>query len=201
MNEISDNELLALALEQNEDAKDMLYKRYSYIIDIVLKKYRKLAQSLSIDLNDMRAEALYALSLALANYQDNKNANLATFISLCVNRNVFNVIRNAKTKKRKILNEALSLDYFYDDLESTLAEFITDNRDPLSNLTNDEDYLELVKNIQKTLSKFEYIVFTFLVNGYGYTDIAKILNKTAKQIDNTIQRIKKKLRQFLKEVA
>lgn len=197
MNDISDNELLCLALEENEDAKNILYNRYSYIIDIITRKYQKLAYSLGIDLGDLRSEALYGFTSALINYKDNKNANLATFISICVNRNVLNLIRKFSTKKNKIYNDALSLDYFYDDLETTLEEYISNDKDPLSDLTNEEDYNELISNIKSTLSKFEYVVFTFLVNNYSYTDIAKILGKSTKQIDNTIQRIRNKIKSII----
>ena len=43
MDNISDNELFIMALEENEDAKNELFKRYQYIINYVLKEdYKKL---------------------------------------------------------------------------------------------------------------------------------------------------------------
>ena len=37
--EYSDSELYSLICESDEDAKDILYMKYKYIIDIVIKKY------------------------------------------------------------------------------------------------------------------------------------------------------------------
>ena len=39
--EYEDPELLMLISEKNDDAKDIIYEKYQYIIGIVLKKYKK----------------------------------------------------------------------------------------------------------------------------------------------------------------
>ena len=41
-------------------------------------------------------------------------------------------------------------------------------------------------------SKFEKEVLNYLLRGYSYREIAQILTKDLKSIDNTIQRIRKK---------
>ena len=199
MNEVSDDELLNLVREENEDAKNLLYERYSYIIDIILRKYQTSAKVLGIDYNELKAEALYGFSSAIMNYKDDKDASLATFISVCVNRNISNLIKKYNTQKNKILNESLSLDYFYND-DLTLGDCITKGDDPLDFLTDDESYNELMAKIKDELSSFEYTVFTFLIDNYDYNDIACLLRKTPKQIDNTIQRIKNKVKKLLKVV-
>ena len=199
MNEVSDDELLGLVLEENEDAKNALYERYSYIINIILKKYQVSAKVLGIDYNELKAEALYGFSSAIMNYKPNKEATLATFISVCVNRNISNLIKKYNTKKNKVLNDSLSLDYFYDG-DLTLGDCLTKGDDPLDSLTDDETYNELLKQIKGELSTFEYTVFTFMIDNYDYNDIASLLKKTPKQIDNTIQRIKNKVKKLLKVV-
>ena len=35
----TDSELFSLICEENEEAKDILFMKYKYIIDIVIKKY------------------------------------------------------------------------------------------------------------------------------------------------------------------
>ncbi|MFA6753434.1 MAG: RNA polymerase subunit sigma-70, partial [Bacilli bacterium] len=39
--------------------------------------------------------------------------------------------------------------------------------------------------------------YKLLINGFTYIDIAKILHRETKQIDNTIQRIRSKIRDLL----
>ena len=51
--------------------------------------------------------------------------------------------------------------------------------------------------IDKVLSKFEAEVMVHHLNGVNYQDIAKLLDREPKAIDNALQRIKKKLEKFL----
>ena len=78
--------LIKLALEQDEDAKNKLYDEYKYIVDILIHKYHSIATSLNIEINELEQEAFYAFSDAINSYQLDKNAKLSTFISLCVDR-------------------------------------------------------------------------------------------------------------------
>lgn len=197
MNNISDDELFVLALEENEDAKNILFKRYEYIIDIIMKKYQKVIYKLGIEKKDLYSEALYAFSDALVCYNQNKSASIPTFITLCIERRVYSYLLKAGRKKNKIILEAYSLDHVYDKLGMSLLELISDNNDPLNNLTIDESYHELIIKIKEELSDFEYTVFSFLANNFDYIEIANFLNKSPKQIDNSIQRIKHKLKNIL----
>ena len=64
-------------------------------------------------------------------------------------------------------------------------------------MENEERLEELTKKINDDLSPFEKDVYKLVINGFGYQDIAKILNKEPKQIDNTIQRIRNKIKDLL----
>ena len=71
--------------------------------------------------------------------------------------------------------------------------------DPLLHFSEQESEEALYKKIENELSEGEYTVFTYLLNGLNYKEIALLLDKTEKQIDNTIQRIRNKIRNLLKE--
>jgi len=181
---------------ENNDVKDELYREYKYIIDIFIHKYHKAALALNIDLKELEGEAHLAFSDAINSYQDNKKTKLSTFISLCIDRRIKNLLKKYSTEKAHMLNNAYSLDYAYFEEGITLKDIISDNKenDPLNNLTIKENYQELLKKIKNTLSLFEYEVFCYYINGIDYQTIAKIINKNPKQIDNTIQRIKHKIK-------
>ncbi|MBQ6687130.1 MAG: hypothetical protein IJN03_01240 [Bacilli bacterium] len=198
--DLSDSELYMLVAEENEEAKDILFEKYNYIIDIVLKKYSYVASRIGIDYKELYSEALYGFSDALASYQEDKDASLPTFISLCINRRLQKVIVKASTTKNKVLQDAYSLDLVYEQFGLPLVEMLSDNNenDPLSNMTKEEAYEELLKKIKEALSESEYEVFNFMVNNLSYNEIAIILDKTPKQIDNTMQRIKHKIKDILK---
>ena len=199
-NNLSDSEIFMLVSEENEEAKDVLFEKYKYIIDIILKKYYYVASRMGVEYKELYSEALVGFSDALANFQDDKDASLATFISLCVNRRVQKVIAKASTIKNKIMQESYSLDHVYEQFGIPLVDMISDNseNDPLNNMAKKESYDELLTNIRKELSESEYEVFTLMVNNMDYNTIALILNKTPKQIDNTMQRIKNKVKEIVK---
>ncbi len=196
----SDGELYSLICESNEDAKDIVYIKYKYIIDIVIKKYAFSAMKYGFEYKDLYQEALVGFSDALQSYQEDKKSSLPTFITLCVDRRLQNAIRKAGRIKNKILMECLSLDHVYEEYNIPLKEVISDHNenDPLTNITKDEEFDELLESIEKVLSSSEYEVYKLLITGLNYQEIAQILGKNPKQIDNAIQRIKTKIKEILK---
>ena len=94
----------------------------------------------------------------------------------------------------------LSLDYDYDKQGLPLIDVLGDeNADPLIKFSEIEQEENLRKSIQEQLSENEKQVFNLLLKGLNYKEIATLLDKNEKQIDNTIQRIRGKVRQLLKE--
>lgn len=196
--EFSDEELTVMVCENDEDAKDVLYDKYNYIIDIIMLKYKKSIYALGLDYNEVKQEALVAFSDALVRYSNEKKTSLPTFISVVVERKIQNCIRKADTIKNKVHNESYSLEHDYEVFNRPLEEIIGNNKEnPLFKMENEEHYKELLKNIDESLSPFEKDVYDLVINEFNYLDIAKILNKEPKQIDNTIQRIRNKIKDLL----
>lgn len=196
----SEEEIITLALEGNEEAKNQLYEKYKYIVDILMHKYYNVAYTLGVDIHELEQEAYYAFSDALNSYRQDKNAQVSTFISLCIDRRLKKIFKKYTSEKAKVLNNAYSLDYDYNDEGITLKDLISDDNkfDPLYSLTNEENYKELLAKIKESLSTSEYEVFSYYINNFDYITIAKLTNKNPKQIDNTIQRLKHKIRDITK---
>ena len=55
----------------------------------------------------------------------------------------------------------------------------------------------LLKDIKESLSANEQEVFSLMLENYSYQEIAAILNRSTKQIDNACQRIKLKIKGIL----
>lgn len=200
--EYSDNQLISMVRESSEEAKDILYEKYLYIIDIEMKKYSRMARLLGYDINDLYQDALLGFSDALNSYRDDKDASLPSFISLCVDRKLQVSIKKAGRLKNKMLNDSLSLEYTYESFTSPLMDILSDNmeNDPLENIVKEENKEELVKKIKSSLSEQEYEVYLLMVNGLKYDEIATLLDKDLKQVDNAMQRIKAKIRKILEKV-
>ena len=58
---------------------------------------------------------------------------------------------------------------------------------------------KLLDKIRKSLTDNELPVFELMTLGIGYKDIAEVLGKEPKQIDNAIQRIKAKIKKILND--
>ncbi|MGL4904491.1 MAG: sigma-70 family RNA polymerase sigma factor, partial [Cetobacterium sp.] len=88
---------------------------------------------------------------------------------------------------------------------SEIQEFIKYTNPSLSYYTPEETIV--VKEFRKffqiylkeNLSPLEKKVFLNMAKGYNYNEIANILDKESKSVDNSIQRIKKKVDIFLKK--
>lgn len=197
--DIDDSQLISMIHEASEDAKNILFDKYKYIIDIELKKYSRMARTLGYDINDLYQDALVGFSDALVSYRDDKLAALPSFITLCVDRKLQVSIKKAGRLKNKLLNESLSLEHVYESYASPLMDLLSDNsaNDPLENILKEEKLKELVDSITDSLSDSEYEVYSLMINGLKYDEIATLLNKNLKQVDNTIQRVRNKIKKIL----
>lgn len=198
MNEYPDNEVVNMVCD-NEEATDLLYEKYKYIIDILLSKYRAVLKYHNLDVLEVRQDAIIAFMDAIKNYNQEKNASLPTFITICVNRKIQNVIRKSSTIKETVLRESFSLDYTYgDDDETTLADIIIEeNSNPELKVISKENYNILVSKIDESLSPFEKEVFDLMINSFQTEEISKLLNEPVKKIYNTTHRIRDKIKKLL----
>ena len=196
---MEEEELIKLALQNNEEAKNKIYEKYKYIIDILMRKYYSVALTLNIDKYELEQEALYAFSDAIHSFDTQKKVKLSTFITLCVDRRIKKVIKKYSGEKAKLLNSFYSLDYDYEE-GLTLKDMISDEKtDPLYSLTLKDDYEQLIKKIEQNLSVAELEIFNLLKNDIDRSTIMLLTGKNEKQIDNTIQRLKNKIRDIIKE--
>lgn len=183
---VTDSELLMLVKEHNEDAEQMLFDRYKYIIDIISKKY-KFYNNTTVDNNDIYQQALIGFYEAIYNY-DEKSTSLASFITLCINRKLITMINVIQNHNRLA---CLGLDYIDDNL-------CLENTNNPSFIKEEQENVEILLNkIRNQLSMFEIDVFNLFINSYTYVEIAEILHTDKKKIDNAIQRIKRKVKTLL----
>ena len=190
---MNDYELIYLAQEENEIAKELLYKKYAKIINMLIyKKYPKI-KKLNIDTKDMYSISLTALNDAINFYNQNQNATFATYLTVVINNSINKYIKKYSSKKEQCINKALSLDFVYSNQE--FLNFILDYKNNADYCISNQDEIKyLTQKAQKNLSIFEYEVYLLLLQNLNYRQIAKLLGKNPKQIDNAIQRIKNKLK-------
>ena len=62
-----------------------------------------------------------------------------------------------------------------------------------------EDYASMEEEIAKMLSSLENQVLTYYLHGLSYQQIARLLGRHEKSVDNALQRAKGKIDKFLEE--
>lgn len=190
-----DNELTYYLKDNSEEARDILYDKYKYIIDYLINKYRRVFLALNIDIEEVRQEANLAFSYAIYNYDDSKDAKMSTFITMCVERKVRAVIKKYETNKNKAFSDSISFDNTNDEI--SLENIVGDETyEPSKNIENIDTINYIDNEVRQVLSSNELEVYNLLIKGYKYNEIADILKKSLKQIDNTIQRIKSKIKKI-----
>lgn len=197
--EYNDNELVALAIEHNEDAIRILHEKYMPLINKKASKIYKYISKKGVELADIKQECLIGFEEAIKNFNPDQDALFFTFANLCMDRQMNSLMLKVNRNKHKILNEAISIDIVNDQGDSVdLLNLIPDN--------NTEDKLmdsliekELMNEIKNNLTHLETLVFGLKIQGFSYKEIADILDKDVKSIDNAVQRIKAKLKEILKD--
>ena len=195
----NDYELLYLVSENNEDAKDIFFKKYDNIIKMKASKYTSFVLSKGFDFNDLLQEGRLGLSQAIKDFQEQKNVQFYTFANLCINRQIATFLRNIARDKHKILNESISLDTSTNTIGRPLTELILDDKniDPEESFIEMEEKTELYNKIEKKLSSMENDVFNLRTQGFTYKEISQLLNITEKSVDGAIVRIKSKISNIL----
>ena len=194
--DINDYEVLSMVAD-NEDATELLFKKYKPLIIGLAKKTYGMTQNTGFDLNDLIQEGMIGFSTAINTFDENKDTTFFTYAKTCVERRLISLVKSASRFKHQILNESYSVEDLASDNKSleNLLEDSTSN--PESQLIDDENTKELIKNIQKTLTNLESAVFELKISGFTYKEIAEILDKDSKSIDNAISRIKIKVQKYL----
>lgn len=194
----NDYELVSLAQELNEDATDLLHKKYQPLIKKKCNKYMKYLHNKGLDINDLIQECIVAFEEAIQNFNQNDNVSFYTFVNICINRQLLTELKRQNRNKYKFLNEAIPLESIDEDDNTNLINFIGDNSsNPELGFLSTEEFNELYDNIVKELTDLEECVFKLKIQGFTYKEIADIFDKDVKSIDNAIQRIKVKIKELM----
>lgn len=192
--EFNDYEVLDQVYSCNEDANEVLLYKYRPLIINLAKKFLPYCQG-GLDLNDLIQEGMLGLNEAINSFRDDKETNFGTYARLCIRRKMVSIVKSTRAQKNMILNESISIE---DEDANLFDRFLIDNSFEPSTMIEEDDYqLHLIKKLNEKLTDYESQVFELKKDGFNYKEIADILEKDPKAIDNTIQRIKNKLKSII----
>lgn len=179
----------------NNEAIEKIFQSYKRFIFAKTKDYFLYGG----EKDDLIQEGMIGLSKAIAAFDSNKNASFNTFASLCIKRQIVSAIKSHNAGKNKFLNEAETAHEETGTYNYSGGKKTFDNYDPEEIFLCREKIDAFKKFRSINFSKLENQVFEEMIKGKNYLEIAESLEKGVKNIDNAIQRIKKKYRDFEQE--
>lgn len=198
-NQMSDEELVVLVNDGDNEALEFLMKKYS---SLVRKKACRFFL-IGADMEDLIQEGMIGLFKAALCYRPDRNAAFRSFAELCINRQLVTAIKTATRLKHAPLNSYVSLSrpVYDDDEDYTFLDVFckASPSNPEEIMINQEHCNSLGHKIKRVLSGFEFKVFSYYMQGKTYQEISVLLDKHPKSIDNALQRIKRKVGRVLSD--
>ncbi|MGM8365545.1 RNA polymerase sporulation sigma factor SigH [Virgibacillus sp. W0181] len=192
-----DEEVLQQVQQGNKHALNHLIEKYRSFVYAKAQTYFLIGS----DREDVIQEGMIGLYKAIRDYDGDKLASFKRFAELCIKRQIITSIKTATRQKHIPLNSYVSLDKPIYDEESdrTLLDVIAGSKaiDPQELLINRERFDFVKDKLSESLSDLEKKVLYFYLDGWSYEEISEELNRHVKSVDNALQRVKRKMEQFV----
>jgi RNA polymerase sporulation-specific sigma factor len=199
----------AVQLPRREDDDDRLVAAAragdDSAITELLTKYRGFARAkarsyflVGADHEDIVQEGMIGLYKAVRDFNPDMSSSFRAFAELCITRQIITAIKTATRQKHGPLNSYVSFSRPVagdDDGDRCLADVLpmTTVCDPVDLVISAERIRALQEHFDEVLSDLEAEVLRLYVDGKSYVEIAEVLDRHVKSIDNALQRIKRKL--------
>ena len=196
---IETDEVLARhARDGDERALDLLLSRYRHYARAKARSYF-LAGA---DREDIVQEGMIGLFKAVRDFDEKHNTAFRAFAELCITRQIITAIKTATRQKHMPLNSYVSLNKPLSDEEGAerpLSDSLVSETviDPAELVISAEEIASIKNSVDELLSELETEVLQLYMDGKSYQEIADMLGRHVKSIDNALQRIKRKLEQHI----
>ncbi|MDD7458246.1 MAG: sigma-70 family RNA polymerase sigma factor [Clostridia bacterium] len=189
---LPDEQIVSLA-EKNHDACDYLLRKYSYLVKKTVRSF----YIIGADSDDLIQEGMLGLYGAINTFSKEKSS-FKTYAISCIRNSILDAIKSANRLKNQPLNTSVSYNKQDEVNGAFLIDLFTSGIDSAETIAiANEQYANLVNVIYSTLTKKELAVLKLYLDGLTYQEIASALSLDYKSVDNTIQKIKKKLQKSL----
>lgn len=200
----SDEDIITAFQNGDKNAVDYLMEKYKNLV-------RKKARSMYLiggDNDDLIQEGMIGLYKSIRDYDESYDSSFYSFANLCITRQMYSAIKASNRKKNIPLNTYISLNspVYSDSSEIVQKENLEgimaggERKNPEELFIDKENTSMIEYELGRRLSSLEKKVLKLYMSGHEYIQIAEILNRKPKSIDNTLQRIKIKLNRLLKEI-
>lgn len=185
-NGIADELLAQKAKEGSSEAIEELIVRYTPLVSYLARPYKQSG----MELDDLQQEGLIGLFKAIRMFNPQYDNSFKTFANKCITNKIISAVSSFLRGKNLPMKNYLSLS----DLDGLNNIIQKDVCDPQEIFIQNENISARKKQITSLLSEYEQAALRLYLSGYSYADMAKELNSSIKSVDNSLQRIKRKLR-------
>ena len=198
--DVPDEEIVSLAQQGDGQALAYLLNKYKNFVRSKARSYFLIGA----DHEDIVQEGMIGLYKAIRDFKPSRLASFRAFAELCVKRQIITAIKTATRQKHFPLNSYVSLNKPLYDEESdrTLLDVIEGRvTNPEDLFISQEELADIQTQIDELLSDLEQQVLAAFLDGKSYQEIAELLGRHFKSIDNALQRVKRKLLKFMEDNA
>ena len=172
------------------------------IADYIMEKYKPLVRKKSNamyliggETEDLIQEGMIGLFKAVRDYNPEKEVSFFTFAEVCISRQLYSALEASNRKKHIPLNNYISFSNQEESDGINLELMVTEQTiSPEQLLIEQEGKKEFFDKLEGNLSAMERKVLYLYLEGNNYTQIAELMQKTPKSIDNSLQRIRAKVK-------
>ena len=193
---MTDEEIVLLAQQSDGEAMEYLLDKYKPFVRSRVRSYFLVGA----DHEDIVQEGMIGLYKAIRDYNKGRLASFPVFAELCVKRQIITAIKTATRQKHIPLNSYISLNrpMYEGDSDRTLMDVVEGRvTNPEELYINQEELDGIQDQIISQLSPFEQQVLIVFLDGKSYQEIAALLGRHVKSVDNALQRVKRKLNKLL----
>lgn len=181
----------ALAKAGDEDALRHIYTESRGMLRGMANVY----YMVGADRDDIIQEGMIGLLYAIRTFNPDGGASFRTFAELCVKRRIINAVKLAGRKKHMPLNESVSIESETSDTYEALLAPSATNPEEMVLLA---DLLGFIgRNAPTLFSEMELGVWDAYSCGNNAAEIAEMLGKSPKSVDNALTRIKGKIEKLV----
>ena len=149
---------------------------------------------------DVIQEGMVGLFKAIQDFDAKKGVPFQNFAQVCITRQIIKAMEAADRLKNQPLNSYVSLFVDEDKVPNQQVEeamLTNETTNPENVILDSEKTQDTLEKIVQVLSKMELQVFLYMTQGMDYRTIARVMDKDEKKIDNSIQRIRQKVKKYI----
>ena len=175
---LTDNELVRLALEQNQAAYIVLYTRYNAGVRSHVARYVVQKE----DVEDICLESFQKAFSQLESY--NPDYKFSTWIYRIARNTAFDHLSRHDREKNNIPTTSINEDF------AELKELPAVMHNPEEDIINQQEYDKWLNNIEKLKDDYKIVAKMNLIDNFGYKEISDALDMPINTVKTKIRRAK-----------